>query len=70
MFCGAKSLLRSSSALAVLKYLKDNDSGRAGVLLGGHEYTVDTASWPSLPEGATGFGVRLLNRMVAEKYEG
>jgi leucyl aminopeptidase len=25
---------------------------------------------PTLPEGATGFGVRLLNRMVQEKYEG
>jgi leucyl aminopeptidase len=25
---------------------------------------------PTIPEGATGFGVRLLNRMVAEKYEG
>ncbi|HEY2358805.1 MAG TPA: leucyl aminopeptidase [Phenylobacterium sp.] len=25
---------------------------------------------PTIPDGATGFGVRLLNRMVAEKYEG
>ncbi|MFN3585041.1 leucyl aminopeptidase [Phenylobacterium sp.] len=25
---------------------------------------------PTLPEGATGYGVRLLNRMVQEKYEG
>ena len=25
---------------------------------------------PTIPEGATGFGVRLLNRMVADKYEG
>jgi leucyl aminopeptidase len=25
---------------------------------------------PTVPEGATGFGVRLLNRMVADKYEG
>ncbi len=25
---------------------------------------------PTSPEGATGYGVRLLNRMVAEKYEG
>ncbi|WAL64251.1 chromosome segregation protein SMC [Amycolatopsis cynarae] len=39
-------------ALAALKYLKDNDAGRAGVLLGGQEYTVDTSSWPALPEGA------------------
>ncbi len=25
---------------------------------------------PTIPEGATGYGVRLLNRMVQEKYEG
>jgi leucyl aminopeptidase len=25
---------------------------------------------PTSPEGATGYGVRLLNRMVADKYEG
>jgi leucyl aminopeptidase len=24
---------------------------------------------PTIPEGATGYGVRLLNRMVADKYE-
>ncbi|WP_309643449.1 leucyl aminopeptidase [Phenylobacterium sp.] len=28
------------------------------------------SSVPTIPEGATGFGVRLLNRMVADKYEG
>ena len=28
------------------------------------------SSVPTLPEGATGFGVRLLNRMVQDKYEG
>ena len=28
------------------------------------------SSVPTLPEGATGYGVRLLNRMVADKYEG
>jgi len=39
-------------ALRALKYLKDTDSGRAGILLGGAESTVDTYSWPSLPEGA------------------
>ena len=39
-------------AIAALKFLKDNDSGRAGVLLGGAAYTVDTSSWPSLPDGA------------------
>jgi chromosome segregation protein len=39
-------------ALRALKYLKDTDSGRAGIVLGGPESTVDTYSWPSLPEGA------------------
>jgi leucyl aminopeptidase len=28
------------------------------------------SSVPTIPEGATGFGVRLLNRLVQEKYEG
>lgn len=28
------------------------------------------SSVPTIPEGATGFGVRLLNRMVQDKYEG
>jgi len=28
------------------------------------------SSIPTVPDGATGFGVRLLNRMVQEKYEG
>ncbi|MDB5448774.1 MAG: cytosol aminopeptidase, partial [Phenylobacterium sp.] len=28
------------------------------------------SSTPTVPEGATGYGVRLLNRMVQEKYEG
>ncbi|MFE5569530.1 chromosome segregation protein SMC [Amycolatopsis japonica] len=41
-----------ADALAALKFLKDNDSGRAGILLGGLESTVDTSGWPSLPEGA------------------
>ncbi|WP_410659655.1 chromosome segregation protein SMC [Amycolatopsis sp. lyj-112] len=41
-----------ADALDALKYLKDNDSGRAGILLGGLESVVDTGSWPSLPHGA------------------
>jgi leucyl aminopeptidase len=28
------------------------------------------SSIPTSPDGATGFGVRLLNRMVQDKYEG
>ncbi|WP_414940886.1 chromosome segregation protein SMC [Amycolatopsis sp. cmx-11-51] len=41
-----------ADALAALKFLKDNDSGRAGILLGGLESTVDTSAWPTLPQGA------------------
>ncbi|MFJ1763622.1 chromosome segregation protein SMC [Amycolatopsis sp. NPDC088138] len=39
-------------ALRALRYLKDTDSGRAGIVLGAPESTVDTYSWPALPEGA------------------
>ncbi|MGH3948267.1 MAG: chromosome segregation protein SMC [Pseudonocardiaceae bacterium] len=41
-------------ALAALTYLKANDSGRAGIVLGsdGAGVRADTSSWPSLPTGA------------------
>ncbi|HWO64786.1 MAG TPA: chromosome segregation protein SMC [Umezawaea sp.] len=39
-------------ALEALKLLKEHDSGRAGVLVGGARSTVDTRSWPALPHGA------------------
>ncbi len=39
-------------ALEALKLLKENDSGRAGVLVGGDRPTADTTSWPALPHGA------------------
>ncbi len=48
----AVAIAGGENALRALKYLKDNDSGRAGILLGGSQYTVDTAGWPSLPYGA------------------
>ncbi|MEU0538133.1 chromosome segregation protein SMC [Amycolatopsis tolypomycina] len=48
----AVAVAGGEDALRALKYLKDTDSGRAGILLGGPESTVDTYSWPSLPEGA------------------
>ncbi|MEU8634301.1 chromosome segregation protein SMC [Amycolatopsis sp. NPDC048633] len=48
----AVAVAGGENALRALKYLKDTDSGRAGILLGGPESTVDTYSWPSLPEGA------------------
>ncbi|MEU0791300.1 chromosome segregation protein SMC [Amycolatopsis sp. NPDC005961] len=48
----AVAVAGGEDALRALKYLKDTDSGRAGILLGGPESTVDTYSWPSLPDGA------------------
>jgi chromosome segregation protein len=39
-------------ALSALELLKESDSGRAGVLIGGPRSTVDTSSWPALPGGA------------------
>ncbi|QWF82876.1 chromosome segregation protein SMC [Amycolatopsis sp. CA-230715] len=48
----AVAVAGGEDAIAALKYLKAEDSGRAGVLLGGQEYTVDTGGLPSLPPGA------------------
>ena len=39
------------SAIGAIAHLKDDDLGRAGILLGGAE--VDDAAWPGLPSGAT-----------------
>ncbi|MET8845729.1 chromosome segregation protein SMC [Amycolatopsis sp. NPDC004625] len=48
----AVAVAGGEDALRALKYLKDTDSGRAGILLGGPEFSADTYSWPTLPEGA------------------
>ncbi|OZM74095.1 chromosome segregation protein SMC [Amycolatopsis antarctica] len=52
----AVAVSAGDDAVAALKYLKDNDSGRAGLLLGdGPGSTVDTdppGNWPALPSGA------------------
>ncbi|MBN9744211.1 chromosome segregation protein SMC [Amycolatopsis sp. A1MSW2902] len=40
------------NALSALKYLKETDSGRAGIVPAGAGSTVDISSWPPLPEGA------------------
>jgi chromosome segregation protein len=48
----AVALQGGEDAMAALKFLKDNDSGRASMLLGGLDHVVDTTSWPSLPPGA------------------
>ncbi|QRP44388.1 chromosome segregation protein SMC [Amycolatopsis sp. FDAARGOS 1241] len=48
----AVAVAGGEQALSALKYLKDTDSGRAGLVLGGYGSTVDTSSWPALPYGA------------------
>jgi chromosome segregation protein len=48
----AVAVAGGEDALAALKFLKNNDSGRAGLLLGGYESEVDTTTWPALPPGA------------------
>ncbi|WP_116204024.1 chromosome segregation protein SMC [Amycolatopsis circi] len=40
------------NALSALKYLKETDSGRAGIVPVSAGSTVDTSSWPMLPAGA------------------
>jgi chromosome segregation protein len=46
-------------ALEALKLLKEHDSGRAGVLVGGSRATVDTTGWPALP-GVARWAVELV----------
>ncbi|MFC4000631.1 chromosome segregation protein SMC [Prauserella oleivorans] len=48
----AVAVAAGDDALAALRYLKDNESGRAGLLLGAARSTVDTSDWPALPDGA------------------
>ncbi|WP_326569290.1 chromosome segregation protein SMC [Amycolatopsis rhabdoformis] len=49
----AVAVAGGEQALTALKYLKETDSGRAGILLSGSfGSTVDTGSWPVLPYGA------------------
>jgi chromosome segregation protein len=43
----------ADDAVSALKLLRDNDAGRAGLLVGGHESTVDQSGWPALPFGAS-----------------
>ncbi|GAB3907118.1 chromosome segregation protein SMC [Kibdelosporangium lantanae] len=40
-------------AMTALALLRDNDAGRAGLLIGGSASTVDRSGWPSLPYGAS-----------------
>jgi chromosome segregation protein len=40
-----------SAAAGALEHLRDNDSGRAGLLLGGAPELIDRSEWPALPSG-------------------
>ncbi len=48
----AVAVASGDDAVAALKMLRGNDSGRAGLLVGGTESTVDKSGWPTLPAGA------------------
>ncbi|TQJ02354.1 chromosome segregation protein SMC [Amycolatopsis cihanbeyliensis] len=48
----AVAVSAGDDALAALRYLKSEDAGRAGLLLGGQEPGTDPATWPTLPTGA------------------
>ncbi|WP_191300930.1 chromosome segregation protein SMC [Lentzea cavernae] len=48
----AVAVSSGDGALAALKLLKENDAGRAGVLIGSYGSTVDTSQWGHLPHGA------------------
>src|SRR5690606_7384776 len=48
----AVAVSAGEDALAALTYLKNNESGRAGLLLGGARSDVDPSAWPALPGGA------------------
>ncbi|SER18578.1 chromosome segregation protein SMC [Lentzea albida] len=48
----AVAVSSGEGALAALKLLKEKDAGRAGVLIGSHDSTVDTSGWGHLPHGA------------------
>ncbi|MEU4762735.1 chromosome segregation protein SMC [Actinosynnema sp. NPDC023794] len=48
----AVAVASGADAVAALELLKEQDTGRAGVLVGGAPVSVDRSGWPSLPPGA------------------
>ncbi|WP_433409533.1 chromosome segregation protein SMC [Saccharomonospora azurea] len=48
----AVAVAQGDNAVAALRFLKDNDAGRAGLLVGGPATASDPASWPVLPADA------------------
>src|SRR6185312_5622727 len=49
----AVAVTGSADAVAALQMLRDDDAGRAGLLVGGWAEPVDRSDWPFLPHGAT-----------------
>ncbi|MCE7007775.1 chromosome segregation protein SMC [Kibdelosporangium philippinense] len=48
----AVAVAGGDDALTALSLLRDNDAGRAGIVIGGGPSTVDRSAWPYLPGGA------------------
>ncbi|RSM85445.1 chromosome segregation protein SMC [Kibdelosporangium aridum] len=48
----AVAVAGGDDALTALSLLRDNDAGRAGIVIGGGSSTVDRSAWPYLPGGA------------------
>ncbi|CAM3768685.1 chromosome segregation protein SMC [Kibdelosporangium persicum] len=48
----AVAVAGGDDALSALSLLRDNDAGRAGIVIGGGPSTVDRSAWPYLPDGA------------------
>jgi chromosome segregation protein len=49
----AIAVASGDDALTALSLLRDNDAGRAGIMIGGNGSTVDRLYWPTLPPGAS-----------------
>nr|WP_225953962.1 chromosome segregation protein SMC [Kibdelosporangium phytohabitans] len=48
----AVAVASGDDALAALSLLRDNDAGRAGIMIGGGPSNLDRSAWPHLPGGA------------------
>jgi chromosome segregation protein len=55
----AVAVASGEDAMTALALLRDNDAGRAGIVIGGERSTVDRSTWPVLPYGAR-WGVDLV----------
>jgi chromosome segregation protein len=49
----AVAVASGDDAMTALALLRDNDAGRAGIMIGGQGSTVDRSTWPTLPPGAS-----------------